>query len=114
MDDPIRMVNETSALLVPFSELLNPVYLTKVCANSSSRANFVANLMRVLFSKETRISSNVSGKCGKRKLDTSKIAAIKVATFNMWPCTPGEEPDGCWKACIKAIDEANRRLIRTK
>ena len=46
MDDPIHMVNnETSATPVSFSELLNPVYLTKVHANSSSRVKFAANLM---------------------------------------------------------------------
>ena len=71
---------EASCSQVSFSEHLNPVYLTQVHSNSSSRANFAANLMGA---KETRISSNVAGKCCKRKLDPSKIALIKVATFNM-------------------------------
>ena len=78
---------EASCSQVLFSELLNP---TQVCSNSSSGANSAANLMQAMFIKETRISSNVAGKCDKRKLDPSKIASIKVATFNMWPCTPGE------------------------
>ena len=113
IDEPMND-GEATCSQVSFSELLNPVYLTQVRSNSSSRANFAANLMRAMFTKETRISSNVAGKCGKRKLDPSKIASIKVATFNMWPCTPGETPDVCWKACVKAIDEANRRLVRRK
>jgi len=109
IDDPMNN-GEASCSQVSFSELLNPVYLTQVHSNSSSRANFATNLMQAMFTKQTRITSNVEGKCGKRKLDPSKIASIKVATFNMWPCTP----DVCWKACVKAIDEANRRLVHRK
>ena len=70
--------------------------------------------MRCFFTRETRISSNVAGKCGKRKLEPDVMTTIKIATFNSYPCAPGEDKDVCWKACIKAIDEANRRLYRKK
>ena len=64
--------------------------------------------MRCFFTKETLISSNVAGKCGKRKLHLDIMMIIKIVTFNSYPCAPDEDKDVCWKACIKAIDEANR------
>ena len=87
MDDPIHMANnETSATLVSFSELLNPVYLTNVRANSSSRVNFAANLMRAYFSRRLAIESlqMLQESVVKGNLTLySKVAAILVATLSM-------------------------------
>jgi len=61
--------------------------------------------------KEERMKSNVAGTCGKEKLDVSKIAAIKEATFSVYPNDVGLQ-HFVWKNCVKAIDEINRRLYK--
>ena len=43
---------------------------------SASRKNFVANLVRRVFTMEERASSNVKGVLGKQKLDPAKIAYV--------------------------------------
>lgn len=57
------------------------------------------------------MKSNVSGSQGKLKLDLSKIAAIKEATFLTYPTDFKHQVTVC-KGYIKAIDEMNRRLNR--
>ena len=72
------------------------------------------NVMRCFFTRETRISSNVAGKCDKRKLDSDIMTTIKIAIFNSYPCAPGEDKDVYRKTCIKAIDKADHQLYRKK
>ena len=98
----------------PLSEVLDTSFIKSILQTSPTRSNFATDLMRCFFTRETRISSNVAGKCGKRRLDPDVITAIKIATFNAYPCAAHEDKDACWKACIRAIDEANRRLYRKK
>ena len=81
---------------------------------SSSRKNFSANLVRQLFTEEERASSNVRGKGGKAQLNQAKIDVVKAKTFEMHPLELFENEKKAWGDCIKAIDEANRRLNRKK
>ena len=60
------------------------------------------------------MSSNVSGTWGKRQLDKEIMAAIKVATFKMWPCTPSENEVAAWQLCVKAVDASGRQLYRPR
>ena len=78
---------------------------------SSSTKKFAAKLNCEVFSKEERMKLNVAGTHGKQKLDVSKIAAIKDATFAVYPTDVKQQPT-VWRDCMKAIDEMNRRLVR--
>ena len=60
------------------------------------------------------MTSNVNGKKGKNKLNPDMIAAIKVATFRMWPLLQTETEETAWRVCRKAIDGAGRQLYRAK
>ena len=42
------------------------------------------------------------------------MAAIKVATFKMWPYTASENEVTAWQLCVKAVDAAGRQLYRPK
>ena len=81
---------------------------------SCSWNNFVANLVRKVFSAEETKISNVRGVLGKTRLDPRKIDQIKVVVFQIYPCGTGEKPQSIWRACCKAIDESCRRLNRNK
>ena len=67
---------------------------------------------RKLFSYEERSTSNVSGKCGKRALDSKRIDQIIRSCFEMFPLTNTENLHKAWQDCIKAIDTAGRSLSR--
>ena len=104
----------TSATLSPIDTNIeySPSFLVTTRATSCSRGNFAANLNRQWFNEEERKMSNVRGKNGKRKLSPRKIQKIYQAVFQMYPCSHKESEKGAWAECIKAIDEANRRLNR--
>ena len=78
---------------------------------SCSRKNYAKNLSIQLFSFNERCGSNVSGTCGKEKLDEGRIELIKRSTFRMFPLESTEKECQVWQACVKAIDCANRTLI---
>ena len=59
------------------------------------------------------MTSNVNGR-KKPKLDPSRIAFIKRASFESFPLTGEETEKRAWGGCVEAIDEANRRLNRPK
>ena len=42
------------------------------------------------------------------------MAAIKVATFRMWPLSCAEDEKSAWKKCTKLIDGSGRQLYRAK
>lgn len=98
----------------PITEIFNPEFLSKCRAKSCSRPNFATILVRKFFTKAVRISSNVSGKCGKTPLNKEMMAAIRVASFKMWPLALTENEKAAWSLCVKAIDEGGRRLYRPK
>lgn len=58
------------------------------------------------------MTSNVSGSRGKNKLDKDIVAAVKVASFKMWPLKAAENENVAWAKCVKSIDEMGRRLNR--
>ena len=86
--------------------------LSHIRANSCSRENFSAKLVKELFTVEERATSNVKGIMGKNKLDEQKIAYVQAVTFENYPC-PSSEQKAAWSKCVKAIDTANRALCRT-
>lgn len=100
--------------IYPITEVFNSKFLAKIKAKSSSRSNFATNLVRSFFKPAVRMASNVSGKCGKMQLDKQVMAAIRVATFKVWPCNAAENEAKSWADCVKAIDEAGRRLYHPK
>lgn len=105
---------ELSETIYPITEVFNPRFLEKQKKISASRQNFATILVRKFFSREVRIVSNVRGKRGKQKLSVDIMAAIKVATFKMYPLTSSEDEKTAWRSCCIAIDGANRQLYRTR
>ena len=95
----------------PITEVFNHVFLSECLAESVSRPNFSLNLVTKFFTEEVRLTSNVSGR-DKNQLDKDMIAAIKVASFTMWPLKSSENEVKAWRDCVKAIDEGGRRLRR--
>ena len=82
---------------------------------ASSRKNFAVKLCRQLFTEEERSKSNVSGKKGgKAQLNPVKIDIVRTKTFAMFPTETGGSEKKAWSQCVVAIDEANRRLNRSK
>ena len=81
---------------------------------SCSRPNFSANLVREMFTIEERRSSNVKGKAGKKQLDPCRMQRVHDVSFDVFQLNNGENMETAWKACIKSIDEAGRRLNRSK
>ena len=72
--------------------LMSSSELTKWFTKSCSRRNFASNLVRQLFSKEVRKSSNVAGR-GKQMLDPVKISYVKSQCFEYFPLCGGEKVD---------------------
>ena len=87
------------------------MFLSECLAESVSRPSFSLNLVTKFFTEEVRLTSNVSGR-DKNQLDKDMIAAIKVASFTMWPLKSSENEVKAWRDCVKAIDEGGRCLRR--
>ena len=85
----------------------------KVKMDSCSRKNFCAKLSRELFTEKEMKTSNVRGVLGKHQLRPECIQFIKNTALSLYPLEVGEKADEAWKSCVKAIDEACRRLNRT-
>jgi len=124
---PIKQINSKKLLcsgekqsmmmegkIYPITEVFNPLFLDARKKESVSRPNFATILVQNFFKKEVRITSNVAGKCGKNQLSRDMMAAIKVAIFRMWPLAVSEDQQTAWRICTKAIDEAGRRLYRSR
>ena len=77
---------------------------------SCSRGNFALELVRHLFTTEERIRSNVSGKCGKDKLDPARMKIVQEKSFAMYPLSQAEAELTAWPKCVRAIDAGNRAL----
>lgn len=107
-------IEKKNEKIYPITEVFNPLFLDERKKESSSRPNFATVLVRNFFKREVRMTSNVAGKCGKNQLNTEMMAAIKVATFRMWPLQASEDEKTAWRLCRKAIDEAGRRLYRSR
>jgi len=60
----------------------------EITSVSSCILNFTVIILYIV---ETRIASNVGGKRGKQKLNIDMMAAIKVATFRMYPLSSSED-----------------------
>ena len=39
------------------------------------------------------------------------MAAIKVATFMMWPFTGAENELAAWQHCVRAVDSSGRQCL---
>ena len=71
----------------------------------SSRRNFALKQAEKLYSKEERLTSNCTGKRGKKQLDQVRLGKIKEATFKLWPLDSKENPTDARKDCKRAIDK---------
>ena len=90
------------------------MFAVRLRKTSCSRNNFGVNLIRGLFTEEVRATSNIAGKKNKAKLDEIVVKVVREAVFDFWPLEAGENEEQEWGNVVKAIDEANRRLKRTK
>ena len=88
---------------------LSPNLVGVLERDSSSKKTQASELVREVFTKEERISSNVNGLKGKTRLDPNKMELVKSLTFVLRPAKPGENGEEVWrKECVKAIDASNR------
>ena len=110
---PVPPPMVTPSMVTPPTVPPQTDFLVKLQQESCSRGNFAAKLCRFWFSEE-RKAGNVRGKLNKDKLCPERIGKIRATSFQMFPLTPGEGHERAWSTCIKAIDEANRRLNRNK
>ena len=78
-------------------------------AKSCSRKNYATNRARELFTVEERCTRNVSGKYGKRQLDTDKIGFITKSCFEQFPLSNTENSHKAWQDCVNS---AGRNLLR--
>ena len=86
--------------------------LLQIKTDSCLRKSFCAKLTRELFTEEEMKTSNVRGVLGKKQLKPGCIQYIKNTAYSLYPLEVGEKADDSWRSCIKAIDEACRRLNR--
>ena len=56
----------------------------------------------------------MNGARKKLQLDPHRVAAIKETVFDLYPLEAGETEKVEWAKAVLAIDEANRRLNRSK
>ena len=71
-------------------------------------------MVRRLYTAEEQKSSNARGKLRKLQLDPVRLAIVHHSAFEMYPSATGENEDGTWRQCIKAIDEVCRGLNQYK
>ena len=102
---------DTTITTTDFSHVINVFDVRK---RSCSRKNFCANLVRELFTKEQMKTSNVKGVFEKMRLDPQKISFVEKTAFQLYPLVESETTTKAWTACIRSIDEACRRLNRSK
>ena len=77
---------------------------------SSSRRDFAKNVVIATFTEEERLTSNVNGKAGKKQLSPNRMEAVREAVFRVYPLDAREKEKDVWPDCIRAIDEAGRKL----
>ena len=95
-------------------ELMPESAVMKIRANSCSRENFASKLVRTVFTTEERRNSNVSGRCGRTKLDEKRVHQVRELAFRLYPLGASESESRSWATCVRAIDTANRQLRKTK
>lgn len=89
--------------------LIPPERPSQLFIKSCSRQNFAVNLVRELFTEDTRKVCNVSGRLGKQKLDVKKMEYVQATVFCYHGCLDRDK-EARWKECVVMIDESNRRL----
>ena len=57
--------------------------------------------------------SNVNGKAGKEQLSPNRMEQVRVIVFNHYPVEGWETEKDAWADCVRAIDEAGRKLKKT-
>ena len=90
--------------------LPSPSELITIRNQAVSRRNFAKLLSVHTFSEEERRVSNVKGRQGKKQLSPNRMDELEAAVFRLYPLEQKENADATWRDCIKAIDEASRKL----
>lgn len=82
-------------------------------AQSRPMDHLACDLMKILFTAEERINSNVNGKMGKKQFDANKIHLIRAVLLQFSGIQPNSiEWEEIWKNCVIKIDTSNRGLKR--
>ena len=67
-------------------------------------------MVRKLFPETVMKASNVRGVMGKQQLNPEVMQYVKSMAFQSFPLKEKENKSSAWQGCIRAIDEACRRL----
>ena len=62
------------------------------------------------YTEEERRQSNVHGKLGKKQLSPNRMEELRKAVFEQYPLEGFEKEKNAWADCVRAIDEAGRKL----
>ena len=83
--------------------------LVRILNRANSRQNLASRLIKEVYSKKERETSNVHGRRGKKRLDPDRMSLVKRLTYSLRPLKPGDDEEENWrKTCTVAIDTANR------
>lgn len=52
----------------------------------------------------------MNGRAGKEKLSPTRMEKVKTAVFQQYPVEGFENEKAAWGDCVRAIDEAGRKL----
>ena len=83
---------------------------------ATSKSNLAVQLVRKVYTKHERATSNSSGdhRYKKKKLSPARMEAVKSATFSIYPVRPGVTEEEAWKQFKIAIDTSCRQIYRSR
>ena len=83
---------------------------------ANSRLNLAVQLVKKVYSREERATSNCTGdhRYEKKKLSPTRMRAVKDALYAISRVRPMEKEEIVWKAYKIAIDSSCRQLNRSK
>lgn len=98
---------------LPYANMLPGPEVISTWAAARPMDHLACDLMKILFTNEERVNSNVNGKMGKRQFDCNKIHLIKEVLLHFSGIPPNSpEWEEVWKTCVTKIDTSNRGLKR--
>ena len=91
--------------------------VTEECyQKANSKVNLAVQLVKRVYSRKERATSNCSGdhRFAKKKLSPTRMTAVKDALYGIYPVRPSEKEETMWKEFKIAIDSSCRQLNKPK
>ena len=83
---------------------------------ANSKVNLAVQLVKRVYSRKERATSNCSGdhRFGKKKVSPTRMMAVKDGLYGIYPVRPSEMEEMVWKDFKIAIDSSCRQLNKPK